>query len=305
MLAQTLSGWAEPQPIPPTHKNKIWDVAGQKYISQNDLFNTLKKSTAVLLGVKQDNPAHHKLTANIIEKLSKSGGSWGIFLSHIERDKQNAFHIFKQRYQNSEKIYDATGLDMLLDWSRSNIVSWAKARPVFDIAMIKKLPLHAIDFSRYEVGQIHHDGLTGLPTDISSDVLPLLSKPLPTSIKQALVNHINQNNCNILPPGVIEKFITIQRARNALFAVSLAHFLETGSPREARRKRGLLIAEAQEIRNNGALSQNIDQLGIRRPIYSLELRETNTGHPQAPQTGSKVDFIWYTDKFSRAVPCPQ
>ncbi|VAW05893.1 hypothetical protein MNBD_ALPHA01-2299, partial [hydrothermal vent metagenome] len=130
---------------------KIFDVADQKFITEKTLVKRLATTRNILIAIREDNPDHHRLAANIIDKIAGKGRAPAILVSNIERSKQNAFTIFTQRHRDRTKTYDASGLDMLLGWSQSGQPEWAIVRPVFDIAMIRRLPVTAVNFSRYEI----------------------------------------------------------------------------------------------------------------------------------------------------------
>jgi len=262
---------------------KIWAVAEKRYISEKTLLKSLKRSKNILLGLRQDNPLHHKRAAKIIENLARMGQNPVLLLSNVERNKQNAFTIFTQRHEKSEKTYDATGLDMLLDWSHSGQPNWAVARPVFDVAMLKKRPLKAVNFSRYEIGELHRNGLTGLPKDIKSDLLPLLK------IKTPVSDQLPKIYCDRLPPEVLAKFTMIRRARNGLFALAMA---------ETHEGTAVLIAAQKHMDKDSGIPPYLNKLGLRGKYVSLSFVETG----QDVQDG-QVDFIWYTEKISRPRPC--
>ncbi|PCI48670.1 MAG: hypothetical protein COB49_05810 [Alphaproteobacteria bacterium] len=169
---------------------------------------------------------------------------------------------------------------MLLDWSRSAQANWAIARPVFDVAMLRKLRLRAIGFSRYEIGELHRGKL---PDDVKSDLLPL------SKIKPQVALEIQRAYCGRLPPDVLAKFIMIRHAQDGLFALALSE----GSP-----ERAILIASRQHVIKDTGVPLYLDKLGETGRTVSLSFVET--GQDIADE---QVDFIWYTEKTSQPDPC--
>lgn len=268
---------------------KIWHVADQKFISEKTLIKNLAGSKNILLGIRPDNPGHHRRAAKIIGNLARMGQRPVILLSYVERNKQNAFAIFAQRKKDAQQDYDATGLDMLLNWSRSGQPDWNIVKPVFDMAIIRKLPLKAVNFSRYEIGQLHHKGLDGLPNDVKPDLLPLLSAPMKEKIKTQITKELREAYCDILPSGVLAKFTMIHQARNGLFALAM-----TGTGL----KTAILIAPQNHVLKDTGVPRYLNNLGETGKSFSLSFVEAGQD-----MRDNKVDFIWYTDKISRPRPC--
>ncbi|MBL4612517.1 MAG: ChaN family lipoprotein [Emcibacter sp.] len=268
---------------------KIWDVAEQKYISEKSLMDRLGQSRHILLGVQTDNKHHHELAAKIIETLDKAGRNPVILLGNVERSKQNAFAIFTQRHQNSPQVYDATGLDMLLGWADSGAGHWSVVKPLFDMAMLRKLPLIASGLSRYELGEIYRDGPKGLPQDMTSTLRPLLTTPLPKQTAIQMTKDINREYCGTLPPNVVEKFIAASRAQNGLIALNMA----ATNPKTA-----VLVASSKHIIRDTGVPRILNELMGKSKIITLLFGEKGQDIPSG-----QVDYIWYSAAIPHADPC--
>ncbi len=281
-----------------TSSEKIWDVTHKKFIVKGDLFKQLDESQTILLGIRQDNPRHQKHAANIIRQLIKAGIKPNIFVSNVERNKQNAFAIFANRHRNKATEYDATGLDMLLNWAISGQAAWDIARPVFDVTMLNKLPLYALNLSRYEIGQIHRKALGGLPPDIKPDLAVLLSKPVPEKLAAQITKEIAKDFCGILPPEYLEQLALIQRAQNGIFAQALIKFHEKTADQKA-----ILISSSKHIMKEQGVPYYLEKLKDQAPSISLLFLESETKIPSPGELDLKVDFIWVTPKEPRISPC--
>ncbi len=271
---------------------KIFDVANQKFITEKTLVKRLVTTRNILIAIREDNPDHHRLAAGIIDRIAGKGYAPAILVSNIERNKQNAFTIFNQRHPDPTRIYDASGLDMLLDWSQSGQPEWAIVRPVFDMAMIRRLSVTAVNFSRYEVGRLHQDGLQGLAGDLKDDLVPLLSLPLPEAVKNRQIREADKIFCGRLPPESLKKFTLLHRARNGLFALSL-----TKIPRE---KTAILITAQKHVMKDIGIPPYLDELGAAGGNISLSFMAPD---PEISLANAKVDFIWLTAKNSPPDPC--
>ncbi|VAV92238.1 hypothetical protein MNBD_ALPHA02-893 [hydrothermal vent metagenome] len=274
-------------PTPLFAAPKIWDVAQEKYISEEILLTKLSNKPHILIGIRNDNARHHRLAARLIKKLATSGKEPVILLGNVERDRQNAFAIFRKRNKNLEQPYDATGLDMLLDWRRSGQPNWAIIRPVLDMAMLEKYALVASSLSRYEVGQIQHDGLKGLPEDIAEKLRPILSEPLPEEIRREFSAEIKKEYCSSLPPKAVARQILIRRIQNGLLALNIV---------AAKQKTAILITEQKYIGKNTGVPRSLAKLTGKDNHISLLFMEK-------PPNNQQDDYIWHTDGPSRPAPC--
>ena len=263
---------------------EIWDVTGQRYISEGILIDKLKSSPKILLGIRQDNPEHHDLAARVLQKLSTTGHGPVILVGNVERNKQNAFAIFIQRHQNSGQVYDATGLDMLLDWAHSGQAGWTNARPVFDLAMKRKLPLIASAFSRYEVGQIYINGQNGIPGDMAEQTSPRLLQPLPEGARARLEQEVGTNFCGPLPPEVLQKLVYLHRMQNGLFARNMTREGDHGT---------LLIAAQKYVDK---------EIGVPPMLEGKSISLIFAEKGQKIKEGAS-DFIWRAKAFPRRDPC--
>ncbi|MCF8474859.1 MAG: ChaN family lipoprotein [Emcibacter sp.] len=275
--------------------NKIWDIKNGNFISEKDFIRKLGSNYNLLLGIDDKNPEHYQSANRVIRKLSENNHKPIILLGNVERSKQNAFAIFASRQKDPTKIYTATGLDMLLDWQNNGQASWAVVRPVFDVALEKRLSLEAVNFSRYEIGKIHKDGLMGLPEDIKASVISLLSDPLPDSNMNIIKKAIKAHYCLPLPPEVVDKLSLIQRAQNSLFALNLSH-KETQTT--------ILIAQKDHIAKATGIPFYLHKLDPDRGNISLTLIEIAPDIDIATISQSDVDFIWFTRKNENSLHCP-
>jgi len=275
---------------------RIWDVAHKTFIVKRDLFKQLDKSQTILLGIRQDNPRHQNHAADIIRQLLKARP--GIFVSNVARDKQNAFAIFASRHQNKATEYDADGLDMLLNWAVSGQADWSITRPVFDVAMLNKLPLFALSFSPYEIGQIHHKALDGMPHDVKKGLAALLSEPVSEELAAQITKEIAKGFCGILPPASLEKLSLIQRAQSGIFAQELIQF-----HKRAAHQKAILIASPKHIMEEASVPYYLEKLNAKSTSISLLFLESETEIPTPKELDLKVDFIWVTPKEPRISPC--
>ena len=256
---------------------RIWDRSNQKFISEQSLMDRLAQTRNILMGLQLDNADHYNIAAGLVRKLVAAGRQPTLLLGTIERSKQNAFAIFARRPRKPSEIYDATGLDMLLDWPHSSLEAWATVRPIFDVAMLKKLPLRAVAFSRYEIGKLYHDG----PDRPLEDV--------PDAVKKQMAAEIHKAYCTDLPPEVTDRLIMIDRAQSRLIAQAI---------KESGTGTAILVGPKKYILQDSGVPSYLKKLKAGGRTVSLLFSESGQ-----KILNPEVDFIWFTDKIPRPDPC--
>ncbi|WP_321394728.1 ChaN family lipoprotein [Emcibacter sp.] len=290
---------------------KIWDVGRQKIISENDLEKELKNSRFVLLGEVHDNRHHHELQAKLLDRLTGSGRDRAVVFEMVERNKQNAFKIFRSRFNSvgpadtSFRRHDASGLEILLDWQNSGWPDWSWYKPLFDIAMRNNLPLGAGGLSRFDVGAVHKQGLAGLSPALREKLAPWLAVEWPDSLNERLLAEIRQGHCNALPEDILPPFVLIQRLRDASLGQSLTEQAANVASHAA-----ILIAGNGHVRNDMAVPYYLRKMNIGGSIATVGFIEVTPGSSQptdyAAQYGLKklpYDFVWFTEVAKREDPC--
>lgn len=295
---------------------KIWDSAGHKFISQDALLEKISHKNTLLLGLRPDNENHHQAAQNLIRKLVNAGRKPVILLSTVERDKQNAFTIFAQNiaHRNAKNpkaplmTDDATGLDILLDWAHSGQPSFPTVKPLFDMAVEKKLSLRAVNFSRYEIGALYSNGLSGLPKDVAPSLRPLLDKPLSRSANAKLMAALQGASCVVLPPAVLDKLSIIRRARDSLFALTITQNMGQSVQSDMT----ILITSKDHISKDMGVPLYLEALTSPKQntaknteqTISLTFVEVSEEDTKIAPLAPDVDYIWYTHSMPRPVDCP-
>ncbi|WP_417316907.1 ChaN family lipoprotein [Emcibacter sp.] len=290
-------------------EGKIWDTKQQAFIAEKQLLNHLKKMRFVLLGEVHDNKSHHDRQAKLLERLIGSGQARAVVFEMVDRSKQNAFAIFRGRFQtpgpDTESVrHDATGLEILLDWKNSGWPNWDWYKPLFDIAMLKNLPLGAGGLSRHDVGAVHKQGLAGLSPDLREILSPWLDIEWPDNLEQRSRREIREGHCNALPENILPAFSLIQRLRDASMSQSLMEQSLKSLDGQA-----ILIAGNGHVRNDMAVPYFLLKRGADSvaSVGMLEIRK----ELQKPSDYARIydldglpfDFVIFTKAAEREDPC--
>ena len=289
---------------------RIWDVRAQSFISRTDLVDRLKKARFVLLGEVHDNREHHNRQTELLDKLTGGGHDRAVVFEMVERNKQNVFAIFRSRFtsptmENIPAPYDATGLEILLDWEASGWPDWNWYKPLFDIAMEKNLPMGAGGLSRHDVGAVHKQGLAGLPADLKAQLTPYLEIDWPEELEQESRREIKEGHCNALPDSVLPAFTLIQRLRDASLAQSLVEQASLSPSGQA-----VLIAGNGHVRTDLGVPYYLNKSSVGGQVLSLGQIEAQPDLKKAADYAATrgmerlpYDFVIFSEAAEREDPC--
>ncbi|PHZ85532.1 ChaN family lipoprotein [Paremcibacter congregatus] len=264
----------------PDSATPIWDRQTKKFISQKQLHKKIVPATALLLATDLKTPVPVHQIIQIIRHLESHNRNPALILSMIERDKQNAFQIITQRNKNENLTAESRGLEILLTWNNSGKPLWQQIKPLFDFAYEKSLPLIAADFARHEVGSIHQRGLSGLPDDVKTALLPALQPPLPPADVIRHKARLKGDFCLDLPAETVDKLILAHRSRTALYS----HILQEQRQQFPDQIPVLITTTDHRVKEAEGL-----------PLIRIAFQET--------LDGSDADFVWLTTTSDRPDLC--
>ncbi len=100
----------------------IWDVAARAPVTRQALEERLVATDYILLGEKHDNPGHHQLQAEIIQRLVRAGRRPALVWEMLPRSKQGDIdaHLTKENP-------DPDGFAAAVGWDD---LGWGIGRPI-------------------------------------------------------------------------------------------------------------------------------------------------------------------------------
>lgn len=270
LAAILLAGCVHAPPATHPLDGRIWDVRAAGFVSAEDVFARASRASHVILGETHDNPEHHRLQRQVLEKLP---GSRSLAMEQFDSEHQAAIDAAFARNADVEAIADAGRFDRK-GWN------WPLYRPLVELAVQRRWPIIAANLSRNEARRIVRE--------------PSLSNlPAAPEISKALENDIADNHCGQRPePKLLAGMVEAQRARDARMASLLKSpsVLITGNG-HARRDRGVPIYLP------GA------------DILSIGFTEIDAGK-KSPQdylggfySPASFDYVWFTSRAPREDPC--
>jgi len=226
----------------------------------------------VILGEIHDNPEHHKIQADIIEKLSPAA----VVFEMVPQDKTDMANT---------AIRDGRSLRQALEWDESGWPAWEIYAPVFEAAKSAKIigagvPRPIIS-AAMERGAAN---VSGLPNSYG------LERDLPQAEYAELTRAFIDSHCDMIPESVASKMIEAQRLRDAVFAdVTIA----------AARRDGLtvLITGNGHARRDRGVPKYIARVAPELNVSVVGIVEGNEAEQDL------YNYIFETNPAKREDPC--
>ena len=286
--AQTTSGSSETQAgstqttsqTQQTLAGKIWDAANKKFISTSQLIGALSKKQYILIGERHGRKAHQDREAFIIAALAQKGIYPDLYLEMLTQDQSLAV----ANYLKQEPEY-AGRLAIPVKWAESNWPSWQFYQPVFNMAMMAKLPIRGADIPNAEKARINK-----LDDYIEAYELQVVES-WRASMKKA--------HCDLIKEDRLSKITQLQILRDKAMANAMKVGTDNNTP-------ALLIAGSAHTRNDRGIPRYLDA----EKTISLALIEAGEGNdlddlvPISIEANTLTyDYIWFTPKIEKKTLC--
>ena len=270
---------------------RIWDVRGQRYVSEVDLAQRVIAARYRLLGEIHDNPAHHAMRAEMLRAITHAGKRPAVVFEQFDLDREGALVDAQRSSADAEALATAGALDRA-SWD------WPLHKPLLDAALAGHLPVHAGNISRAGLDPIARRG------DLSSldprTRVALEAAQWNARKQRVLQEEIESGHCGKLPASLVPRLVLAQRARDASLAMAL---LEHATPDGA-----VLIAGDGHVRSDlavplylGAAAREAISVGWIE-MEPNEARERDAGRTAAKEHPG-FDYLWLTDPVHRPDPC--
>lgn len=274
---------------------RIWDVSAGSSINAVTLVERLARSHFVLLGEKHDNPDHHRLQAWLLRALIAADRrpAVGLEMFTIEDTAVLDRHL-------AEAPTDAAGLADVVDWDRSGWPAWALYQPIAETAIEARLPIVGTNIPPSTLRALKREGLAAIDPGMLARLG--LDRPVDPEVRAAMAAEVRDAHCGHASESVIEAMVTIQRARDAQMAESLAAadgddgaVLIAGFG-HVRKDRG--VPSFLTARVSGATVSSLAFLEVDRDAMEPTAYAAHFGQGALP-----FDYVWFTPRVDDRDPC--
>lgn len=272
---------------------KIWNVREKRFISQRELVSEVDEQDFIILGEKHDSRDHHELQAEMIRALAHSGTVPKVAFEQLspEQGEKLAAYLDLQP-QSAAGIGDAVG------WRQTGWPDYKIYEPVFQAALDAKTSIVALNLKADEKKRVDAQGLEGIDDHMFRDLE--LQRGLPQGVNAMLAEEIRAAHCYKLPDSAVPRFVSMQRARDAV----MAHRAFAAKPKE---KGGVvIITGAGHARNEWGIPVYLKRLDKKASVATIAFVEVKPEFikPEVyAETEHPYDYIWFTPSADRVDPC--
>lgn len=212
--------------------------------------------------------------------LAEKGVYPDLYLEMLTQDQTPSV----EQYLKLEPEY-AGRLAIPLNWAESNWPSWDFYQPVFNIAMIAKLPIKGADLPNQEKKRINK-----LEDYVEAYELPIIES-WRSSMKKA--------HCDLIKEDRLSKITQLQILRDK----AMANTMQDNTDNESI---ALLIAGSAHTRKDRGIPRYLeaDKVLSIALIEATEVSALGDALPVSIEEGTKpYDYVWFTPKIEKKTLC--
>jgi uncharacterized iron-regulated protein len=276
---------------------RIWDVKGEKFISEHELIGRLGPADYVMLGEKHDNLDHHRLQAQVLRQLYDFGRRPAVAFEMIDFDQGAALQDHLAAAPN-DAPKAAKGIGKAVKWERTGWPDWQHYQPLAQAALAAGAPVVAANLPRRLSRAVGKEGYAALDAEFVSSTG--LDQPQPEGIRLAVEKEIGVSHCGYLPKQAVPAVARVQRAKDAAMAHSL-------------RRAGagaVLIAGAGHARTDHGVPLVLRRMAPDALVLSLSFQEVHIGDTDPALYAENYlakrlpfDYVWFTPRRDIVDPC--
>lgn len=255
-------------------EGRMWDVAGDRFIAVDAVYQRAASSRYVLLGERHDSPYHHASQLAVLQALAERGVAPSLAMEQMDATHQSALSRAQAGgVRDPEALADAAQLNRQ-GWR------WPMYKALVALAGERGWSLLAANLSRAQARDI---------------ALGKVVPPLPSvdAAQRALLeSDIVQGHCGHRPePTRLNGIVLAQRARD----VQMAQVLDS-TPGPV-----VFIAGAGHVRKDRAVPRYLVEPDRALAIAFVEVEDGKPTPGQYDTAG--LDLLWFTPPTPRPDPC--
>ncbi|MGE5491957.1 MAG: ChaN family lipoprotein [Actinomycetota bacterium] len=283
-----ISGCAAPRLVQLDHPlaGRIWDVSQRRFLSPLEAEDRIAAADIALLGETHDNPAHHQIQTQLLQRLVAQGKRPAVAMEQFDTDWQTAMDDARRAGGTSTAVAKAGNM--------SNGWEWPLYRPIVTVAMKEQLPIVAANLSRNRTRSIAGGGLAALGKGEPERLA--LNQPWNADQNATLRGMLVDGHCGDDGP-MIDKLIDVQRAKDAVMADRIL----AGGPAS------VAIIGRSHARQDIGVPLYLKARAPGKRVVSVGLVEVEAGRTRAEDYRDAVpgihDILWFTPSSVRSDPC--
>ena len=183
---------------------RIWESRRGKFVTGEELWETMLQSSYVVLGEKHDNPDHHALQLNVLQALIGVEKVNKVTFEMLDSTSSDNLRVFLEtRFESEEELKN------FLNWDEKGW-NWAYYEALIKAAHSASIPVAAGNLDAETVMEIY-----------SSPTPPEIEAVLDELVMSRLLADIDESHCGLLPESQFPPMVRVQQTRDHTMARSL------------------------------------------------------------------------------------
>lgn len=268
---------------------KVWSRKDNRYIDEVQFIDASARAPFLILGEVHDNPLHHRLRGEIVEKIMASRAKFKPMLpppaavfEHATTDRQLRLDAVTARYATSSGGEDVDLFFKAANWVARGWPDSKQFAPLIRAVLNAKMPLYAGDVPRKRIMTVARGSKSPQSQELSkSEIAHLkLDRSLGAANNNAALAEIAEAHCGVLPDTMLEPMAYAQRLRDATLAdVFIKAVSKHGS--------AILFTGNGHVREDRAVPWYVQER-TGRPVMSVMFKEHQPADERT--NGSRAEF---------------
>lgn len=277
---------------------RIYDVASDTFLTEQELAARLVGPRFVLLGEQHDNPYHHLLQARVVQLLLASGVRPTVAFEMLASDRAGTIKDCL-----APPICSVEEFRYAVEWDSSGWPPWELYQPVFKTIIGARLPIVAADIPASAMQLMVSSGTERAAERAQWIGWLGLERAMDPKERQELTEEIRESHCNLLPEDVIPGMVRGQRARDSHLAKMLEQAASSGE------NAVVLIAGFGHTRTDRGVPTYFVDPTAKESTLSIAFVEAKDKYPSPRDYARRFDgdlpfdILWFTEKIERDDPC--
>lgn len=297
-----------------------WRDAAERPLDPAAMLARLRGADWLLLGEVHDNPAHHRVRAELLDALLADGRPTRVVFEQIDRghdaDLAAATTAFRASLEPAGPRAAATGgarlaaaVDAVVAAGRLDRRGWGWPlhRPLFTAALAGGADIAGGNLSRADAGRIVRGGPAELPAELRRWFDPARPETGWSAAQRARAQReVDDGHCHALPPSLLAPMALAQRARDAALADAMLQPLPAPPAGSHAGRRTVLIAGNGHVRSDTGVPHYLRSAGIARSdLVAVGLLERASPTDERSPAGEAGDYDvrGFTEPVARDDPC--
>ncbi|MBC7530754.1 MAG: ChaN family lipoprotein [Oligoflexus sp.] len=236
-----------------------------------------------LLGEQHDNPLHHQIQQEIIDKLGRDGRLRAVVFEQIDWTEQGVLSVLNP--DNVKK------LPKKIEWDKSGWPDYELYRPLIETAVKYKARVIAGGLPKNRLPLLYSNGYEGAFTATEIERLHVRSI-LDAEGAELLQKEIYESHCKMIPEDHVLKMVPVQRARDA----ALIRGYQNEAPIDGVT---VFILGAGHARKEFGVPTLLKLAAPKTKIWAVGMQEEGS----EPFPPGAFDKVWVTEKFEHPDHC--